>query len=297
VLRGKDVDTGEVSVERREQQFAILKEAQARVLDLTRWHLFLGAISNAGFRSAELISSQNALLYAYAFYLRGRDTFKVPEHNLQRLIGCWFFFTSLTGRYTTSPESVMDGDLNRLKDIADGNEFIAVLESLMASALTNDYWTITLPAALETSSARNPELFAYIAAQVRLGVPVLFSDKLISHLLDPVLKPPKRPLERHHLFPRAYLVREGITDLKVISQQANMALLEWPDNLDIGDAPPSEYVPKLRQRFRESAWRSMHDLHALPEGWETMRYEDFLTERRKRMGAIIRRGFDTLAKL
>jgi len=189
VLRGKDVDTGEVSLERRKQQFAILEEAQARVLDLTHWHLFLGAISSAGFRSAELISSQNALLYAYAFYLLGRDQFDVPEHNLERLIGRWFFFTSLTGRYTGSPETVMDGDLNRLRDATDGEGFVSVLNGLMASELTDDYWTITLPAALETSSARNPELFAYIAAQVRLGAPVLFSDKLITNLLDPSLRP------------------------------------------------------------------------------------------------------------
>jgi len=296
VLRGKDVDTGEVSVERREQQFAILKGAQARVLDLTHWHLFLGAISSAGFRSAELISSQNALLYAYAFYLLGRDQFDVPEHNLERLIGRWFFFTSLTGRYTGSPETVMDGDLNRLRDATDGEGFISVLNGLMASELTDDYWTITLPATLETSSARNPELFAYIAAQVRLGAPVLFSDKLITNLLDPSLRPQKKSLDRHHLFPRAWLEQQGITDRRLINQQANLALLEWPDNIDIGDASPSEYVPKLRQRFSQSQWQIMHELHALPEGWENMQYGDFLAERRKRMAAIIRRGFEALAE-
>ena len=52
-----------------------------------------------------------------------------------------------------------------------------LLEGVIGSELTNDFWKITLPAALESSSARNPELFAYVASQNRLGAPVLFSHK------------------------------------------------------------------------------------------------------------------------
>lgn len=188
----------------------------------------------------------------------------------------------------------MDGDLNRLRGVTGRQGFINVLNEVMASELTNDYWRITLPTALETSSARNPQLFAYVAALVRLGAPVLFSRKQVAQLLDPSLKPPKRPLERHHLFPRAWLERQGITDLTLINQQANLTLLEWPDNLDISDRPPSEYVPELRQRFSAEEWQTMHELHALPEAWERMPYEEFLAERRARMAAIIRRGFESL---
>lgn len=294
VLRGKDLETGEFSAERRDQQFAVLKKAQASVLDLTHWHQFLGALVGAGFRSGEMISSQNALLYAYAFYLIGKLRCEVPEHQLQRLIGRWFFFASLTGRYTSSPESVMDGDLNRLRGISAPDRFVAVLEELMASDLTNDFWAITLPAALESSSARNPELFAYVAAQNRLDAPVLFSHKKVSDLIDPALKTKKKALERHHLFPRAWQESQGETDLKVINQMANFALLEWPENIAISDDPPDEYVAKLRGRFPEAEWQRMHELHALPAGWESMLYGEFLAARRKLMAGIIRRGFEAL---
>ena len=83
-------------------------------------------------------------------------------------------------------------------------------------------------------------------------------------------------------------------DLKVINQQANFALIEWPDNIDISDAPPAEYVPKIRLRFSHEAWIDMQEMHALPVNWEEMAYEEFLVERRKLMAAIIRRGFDSL---
>ena len=294
ILRGKDLDTGEFSSDRRDAQFKLLQETQTDVLNLTHWHRFLSCLIGAGFRSAEMISSQNALLYAYAFYLIGRKRFGVAEHLLQRLIARWFYASSLTGRYTGSPETVMDGDLNHIKGAKDEEAFVVLLEEMMATDLTNDFWTVTLPAALDSSSARNPELFAYIAAQNRLGAPVLFSHKKIQDLLDPSVKENKKALERHHLFPRAWLERQGVDDLKQINQVANFALLEWPENIDISDTPPTDYVCKIRPRFPKEDWLRMQELHALPQGWENIPYETFLLERRKMMAAIIRRGFETL---
>jgi hypothetical protein len=295
VLRGKDMDTGEFSPERREQQFDLLKAAQEEVLNLTHWHQFLSSLIGAGYRSGEMISSQSALLYAYAFYLVGRQRFGLPEHQLQKLIGRWFYAASLTGRYTSSPETVMDGDLNRLKAVKDGAGFVATLEGIMASELTNDFWTVTLPANLDSSSARNPELFAFIAAQNRLSAPVLFSHKKVQDMLDPAIKTKKKALERHHLFPRAWLERDGVDDLKQINQLANYALLEWPDNIDISDDAPSKYVPELRNRFSGEDWQRMHEHHALPADWHNMSYATFLIERRKLMAAIIRKGFESLS--
>jgi hypothetical protein len=295
VLRGKDVDTGTYSPERREAQFEVLKDAQVQVLNLTYWHQFLSALIGAGFRSGEMISSQNALLYAYAFYLIGRIRCQVPEHQLQKAIGRWFFFSSLKGRYTSSPESTMDADLNLLREINDAPGFLSTLDGIMASELTNDFWTISLPAKLDSSSARNPELFCYVAAQNRLGAPVLFSHKKISELIDPALQTKKKALERHHLNPRAWLEKQGETDLRVINQMANFALLEWPDNIDISDDPPSQYVPAIKSRFSDEQWAAMQEYHALPANWETMAYSDFLEQRRKLMAGIIRRGFETLS--
>lgn len=85
-----------------------------------------------------------------------------------------------------------------------------------------------------------------------------------------------------------------MTDLKLINQMANYALLEWPDNIDISDSPPFEYVPVIRERFSKTDWAKMEEAHALPAGWERMDYPAFLETRRQLMAAIIRQGFDTL---
>src|SRR5262249_35419349 len=121
----------------REEQFGVLRDAQAKVLDLRHWHQFMSTLIGGGFRSSDMVSSQNALLYAYAFYLLGRDRCGVPGHQLQKAIGRWFFFSTLTGRYTSSPEPGMAGALNRLKGVSAPAEFLVVLTDVMASDLTN----------------------------------------------------------------------------------------------------------------------------------------------------------------
>lgn len=294
ILRGKDPDSGKYTSERRDAQFEVLKGAQDNALNLTYWHQFLSALVGAGFRSKEMISSNNALLFSYAFYLMGRVRYRVPEHALQKTIGRWFFASSLTGRYTSSPETILDADLARFRTIKDGEAFLSFLDGILSSALTNDFWEITLPANLDSSSARNPELFAYVAAQNKLGAPVLFSHKSVRDLIDPAIRSKKKALERHHLFPRAYLERNGVTERRAINQMANYALLEWPDNLDISDDDPQDYVPEVAKRFSEKDWNAMHEHHALPECWERMSYDDFLDARRKLMAGIIRRGYEQL---
>src|ERR1019366_2983760 len=287
--------TGAFSPEQRREQFAKLRAAQEHVLDLKHWHLFLGALLGAGFRSDELISSQTAVLYAYAFYLLGKLQCGVDEHRLQRVIGRWFFACSLTGRYSTASETAVEADLARVKDSTTAEQFIGTLESLMTSTLTNDFWSITLPAELETSSARSPAAFAFYAAQALLGAPVLFSQKRVAELLDPSIRSTKKALDRHHLYPRKWLESNGVTDAKAINQAANFALVEWPDNIAVGKQSPSKYVPELKARFTTGAWDRMQSLHALPDGWETLGSDDFLDERRPLMARINRRGFESLA--
>ena len=103
VLRGKDLETGEISAEVRERQFAALQKAQEETLSLTNWHEFLKAVRRAGYRSEAMISSENNLMFSYLMYLIGyRD---LDRKTLREAIAQWFFMTSLTGRYTGNFES------------------------------------------------------------------------------------------------------------------------------------------------------------------------------------------------
>jgi hypothetical protein len=292
LLRGKDLETEQFSDGQRDRQFALLREAQAQVLDLTHWHHFFTVLVEAGYRGAEQISSDNTLMYAYALYLIGKLRFGVSAYDLGRVIGRWFTFASMTGRYTGSYETRFESDLAFLRDVTDAAGFTAVLERIMADIMTHDYWATTLPSELETSSANSPLLFAFLAAQNKLSAPVLFSRKKVADLFDPMLRVKMKSTNKHHLFPKAWLDRQGISGKRDINQIANLAITEWPDNLEISDAAPSEYVPLMRERFSAEEWQEMHELHGLPTEWPAMIYDDFLAARRKLMAGVIRRAWE-----
>ena len=98
ILRGKDLETGVFSTERRDSQFDVLKDAQVKSLNITNWHEFIKAIKQAGFSRHDYISSKNNLLYAYVFFLIGREDFNMNLFDLKNLISKWFFMSSITGR-------------------------------------------------------------------------------------------------------------------------------------------------------------------------------------------------------
>ena len=295
ILRGKDLETEKFSDERREQQFALLKDAQQRTLNLQYWHDFMNCIRQAGFRSSKMISSQNNLMFSYILYLIGRTEYRVPEFDLRRAIARWFFMSAVTGRFTGSPESAMEFDLARLRDINTTEDFLKTLSHICDITLTNDFWAVSLPNDLATSSPRSPSLFAYQAALVLLDARALFSKIKVADLLDPSMHANRSAVERHHLFPKGFLKKVGITAIRDTNQIANYALMEWGDNVDISDQAPAEYLPAMKNRFSQAELNQMYRLHALPENWEHMDYKDFLEKRRELMARVIAEGYTTLA--
>lgn len=294
ILRGKDLETGEVSEELREKQFLALREAVEFALDLQNWHEYLKTLEDAGYRRGLYVSSLNAILYSYVFYLIGRRDYSLSYRDLSGLIARWFFFVALTGRYTGSPESRMEQDLADLRGVDSAEEFKARLQRKIDASFTSDYWQITLPNELATSSARSPGLFAYYAALALLDAEVLFSSRKVARLMDPTLQARRAALERHHLFPKGFLKKQGITAVRDTNQVANYALLEWPANVEISDQDPAQYFPKFMEGQSPKTQEAWIFWHALPEGWETMPYEKFLRQRRRGIAQVIRTAYERL---
>jgi hypothetical protein len=295
LLRGRD-ENGDVSYEARQKQLDLLQSAQEKVLNLTHWAEFLKSLHQAGYRSKSMITSDNNVLYSYLIFLIGRCDYGLDYSTLRLLIARWFFMCTLTGRYTGTPESRVENDLHRLAGAADKNQFIAIVEQLISTRLTTDFWTVAVPDALETSSSYSPALFAYHASLNLLGAKVLFSQLTVSELLDPNVHAKKPNLDRHHLFPRGYLGKIGISGVPKVNQIANYALLEWPDNIAISAQAPEDYFPTLfASRTVPGEEKQMRFWHALPGGWEDMSYEAFLEERREMIAEVIKSGYEKLA--
>ena len=296
ILRGKDLKTEQFSAALRDEQFKVLQIAQEKVLNIQHWHDFFKVLLQAGYRSEKMVSSKNNLLFAYTLYLIGRTEYKVEEFSLRQTLARWFFMSSITGRYTDSPESKMEFDLARFREVKDADSFVSILNQVCDESLPNDFWTTTLPTQLATSSSMSPSLFAFYASLNLLDAKVLFSNSKVSVLLDPAAHAYRSALETHHLFPKSYLKTLGITELRETNQIANFALVEWGDNAAIADQPPSQYVPALRERFASRDIEQMYYWHAMPDNWESIQYKDFLQKRRELMAKVIHDAFKLLSK-
>lgn len=298
LLRGRELDTGKVSAELRDAQFAKLAAAQEHVLDLTNWHEFLLCLERAGFRGKKMISSDNAIIFSYALWLIGRVDYGVPLDRLREVIARWFFMAHTTSRYSGSFETQVERDLAQLTDLkpGDADGFAAVLSKIVDDTLTTDFWQITLPNELASSASKSPALLAYIAALNIADADALLSTAKVRARLDPAITA-KKGIERHHLFPRAYLHAQGIKDTKRVNQIANMALIEWHDNIAISDQPPTAYWPDqlAKKHLPETVIAEQARWHALPEDWTSLPYDTFLAQRRALMADVVRAAFDRLA--
>lgn len=295
ILRGKNLETGEFSPERREEQFERLRRAQADTLNLTHWHEFLKCLRQAGFRSSRMISSETAVIYTYVLWLLGRCDFNVDLKRLRDVIARWWFMAHSTGRYTGSSETQIEADLNRIRDLPQGNgdAFCHTLDRIVRDTFSNDYWEITLPNRLDTSSPKSPPLAAYWAALNILDADVLFSELKVASMLDPLVTPVK-DMERHHLFPKAYLRGTGVTERAKVNSIANMSFVDWSDNLAISGKPPAEYWPEMTAKLDSERLKRQVHWHALPVGWEQLAYDEFTEKRRRLIGGVVKEGFDRL---
>jgi hypothetical protein len=226
-------------------------------------------------------------------YIRGQRV-GVPKSKLDELITRWVFVTLLTARYSGSSETMFEQDLSRISGL-DAETFVRALDEALGQMVTGDYWTYSLVAALGTQKTKASAALAFRASQIVLGTRALFADLMLREVLDPTARGCVAS-EVHHLFPTAWLNMNKIRDRRRQNQVANLADVWWHESSNIGGQSPAKYVPRLRERLRldDDKWGRMCAEHALPVGWESMAYDEFLAERRRRMADIIRVAFRKL---
>jgi hypothetical protein len=100
-----------------------------------------------------------------------------------------------------------------------------------------DLWCV--PGRAPTCAATWP---AYIAALNIVDANALLSTGKVRARLDPAVTA-KKGIERHHLFPRAYLRKQKMTGTKQINQIANMP----PHSRSVSGSTPANH-PRHRHR-------------------------------------------------
>lgn len=297
-LSGRDPETRKVDEARIPIAYDRLESALDQMVSKYHFENFLMTIKSAGFISPKLINSKNALNFAYALYLRLRQNSDMSEGERKRVTRRWFVMSMLTGRHSGSFESIWEQDMRRIAQHG-AAEYLKQIEE---SELTAAFWEARLPSDLETTSTNSPYFQTFIAAQVA-GSARGFLSKSIT-----VATMQQHSGDIHHVVPKNYLVKAGLTDRTEYNQVANYALTETAINIAIQDAPPAAYLARVRHQVEsglldlgeitnhEDLERNLAE-NALPISLGSVtseNYFDFLVERRRLMAGAIREYYVSL---
>lgn len=298
LLSGRDFETKEYRDDIVESSYLKLDKGIQNFINEYNFNQFIMAIKGAGFISNKLLNSKMTLDFAFTLYLMLLDDPTVPNAQIKRYVQKWFVMSTLTSRYIGSPETVMDRDMRTIAE----KGFINFLSEVEASALSDTFWSITLPQNLETSSVNSPAFSTFIAAQINLNCnSMLMNGTKIADLVT-------ISGDVHHIFPRAYLKSNGIDNKLKYNQVANYIYLDTQVNKAISDDAPYIYFSKAKKQCetKDIVLGNISDKNLLecnlkenciPADIDTMdvsSYDSFLIERRKMMASLIEKYYKGL---
>lgn len=230
LLSGRNFETREFEQSIEENTYKILKAAVLDFVNETNFKRFLMIISSAGFCHSKLITSDNALNFAYALYLKLRSLNYSPE-KIEKFVRRWLVLSILTSRYSGSAETRFDSDIKAVEDCP--------IEEVLADEeevnLSESFWSVALPQKLRSSYANNPVFNLFLAAQCKNGARGFLSkDILVKDLIE-------QRGDVHHVFPKEYLKQGGLGKGQY-NQVANYAYVQSEINIKIGKKAPDDYL-------------------------------------------------------
>ena len=298
LLGGRDFETREYREPIAEESFLKLSEGVIDFMNQYTFSNFILGIKSAGFISSKLISSQVTLDFAYTLYLLLNKEAAIEKSQIKHYVAKWFVMSTLTSRYTSSPESQMDFDIKRIRE----KGFLAFFQEVEEANLSDTFWTIRLVQQLETQVVNSPFFNVFLAAQIHESADALFSNgtkigDLISLMGDV-----------HHIFPKQYLRKNGYNEKKQYNQIANFTYLDTQVNKEISNDAPNLYFKKAIEQCEigKVLYGNIADVKVLkdnmkgnciPSNIVDMDYSDypeFLATRRKMMAAKIKSYYYSL---
>jgi len=298
LLGGRDFETRDYKEEIAEDSFSKLTDGVMDFMNEFSFTNFVLAIMSAGFIYSKMINSQMTLDFAYTLYLILNADNRIDKTQIKHFVSKWYVFSTLTSRYITSPETAMDLDIRRIAE----KGFIEYFKEIEAANLSDTFWEVGLVQDLETSASNSPFFNVFSAAQVHGSDNSLMMNGIKVRDLITTIG------DIHHIFPKSYLQKKGITDKTKYNQIANYTYLDTQTNISIGEKAPSDYFQIVFDQCssKEMKFGNITDIKLLKENLSTncipenivsmdaSNYEDFLLERRKLMATKIKNYYYSL---
>ena len=291
LLSGRDFITKEYRDDIIDDSYQKLDRGIMNFINQYHFSQFVMAIKGAGFVSSKQLNSQMTLDFAYTLYLLLLDDPEIPNAQIKRYVQKWFVLSTLTSRYIGSPESQMDRDMRSIGE----KGFLKLLSEVEASALSETFWTVTLPQNLETSSVNSPAFNTFLAAQINQNCnSMLMNGTKIADLIT-------ISGDVHHIFPKNYLQKNGIKSKTKYNQVANYIYLDTQVNKAISDEAPVVYFAKVKEQCQtknvvfgnimsDTLLKTNLAENCIPNNVDQMtfeNYDEFLQRRRMLMADMI----------
>ena len=177
----------------------------------------------------------NALIvpFAYYFYIE-KDR---PSGKIQKRIEDFFWRASLGARYSSSVESKLASDINKI-------------DKILADESIKYDWQINTTAQFIKDNGEFRTSRSYIKAILSILAslnPLTFDDGS-EVIIDNSWLKISTSRNYHHFFPKAYLKRKPEVDKFYINHIINITIVNGHSNLRIGAKAPSEYIQKYSKK-------------------------------------------------
>ena len=222
--------------------------------------------------SSELLNSNNVLLAPFYYLLING---KVLDSDItRRKCIYWILVASMWSRYSGSAETALEEDLNLVRNsssdvwdalvrkVMDQRGRLTVENTDLQGAGVNSRFYRTFYIMLKNRGARD----WFNGLKIDEGTSV----NLATH--------------RHHIFPKAYLEKHGLSEKNeihsaTINEIANSALITGTTNIKISAQAPQEYFGPILENYPNALESQL--IPDMPELWEVERFNEFLDVRRR----------------
>lgn len=287
LISGRDFQMRNFSEQAMDENYQKLAQGASQVFNKLNFQRFTMILRDLGMRNSGKLGlfGHGALNFAYILYLYLQCELHLAKDQTDSLVKRWIVMSTLTGRYSGSSESAFERDI---KAITQSSDPVATMNTILSRELTDNFWSITLPEALQRQTTQTSSWRIFQMAQVYAGDRAwLAKDTRAETVME-------EEGNIHHIFPRAYLRANHFSKAE-INQIANYVWLTRPRNMDVGDQAPKDYLhDELTSQFFNKQNNAENAIPADLQDYDFHDYYHFLKQRRQLMADKIHHYYDQL---
>lgn len=238
--------------------------------------------NHAYIHSTSDLNTTNVLVPLIAYLALNKERF--PNERARKNAIHWLYAAHTRRRYTSQTDQRLEHDISLI--VREESPWESLREQIIDQRGRIDI----KPSDFEGRGIRHPLYNMMLVVAKAYGAVDWFNGAELGETFGDAYE-----IHKHHIFPRNVLYSEGYSsenymDKKKVNEIANRAFITADTNYDLSDTRPSDYLPKVQDRY-PGALESQF-VPPNPDLWTVERYEQFLAARREEMARELNEFMD-----